>query len=43
LALEVPQTYTQEDLANMLKNQDKLTEDEKAMLQQLLRQQQVGY
>ena len=43
VALEVPQTYTQEDLANMVKNQDKLSEEERAMLQQLLRQQQGGY
>ena len=43
VALEVPQTYTQEDLQNMLQNQDKLSDDERAMLQQILRQQHAGY
>lgn len=42
ITVDVPNSYTEEDLADMLKNQDKLTPEEKNVLAQLLKQSSLS-
>lgn len=37
--MDIPATYTADELAHMIKNQDKLTAEERAVLQQMIKQQ----
>lgn len=42
ITVDVPNSYTEDDLAEMLKNQDKLSPEEKNVLAQLLKQSSLA-